>query len=371
MKALVIDDDSEIAETVRDILTSLGHRFDHADSFETARTRLDADEYAYYLVDLEIPVRAGRGLPRIQNGENLIEEINRRAGERKAPIIVMTAHGRDGPDLAVEVMKKGAMDFITKPFPTNGNTLDKKISEALARSCPPTPGRRAAPGSTRVPTPYCGGDLVFFAGRVELCGVKVCGGPGSGQIRRILDLLSATKPNGKCVALSGDELAAKIKCEAGQNGIASCIRRFRQQVADLLMKEANVVCGQQDVIQSGGAGYRLAEKIRVIDGQKVGSGPEGNSNGPVGTHGTGCGTVASDAVTVGDDDTDAERRQAWILSELGKGRRLKVPAIAAGLRCSPRTVKRDLEILKNQGRVEFVGPARTGHYRLKGEWQRF
>lgn len=53
------------------------------------------------------------------------------------------------------------------------------------------------------------------------------------------------------------------------------------------------------------------------------------------------------------------------LAELRDGKQLRVPAIAQGLKCSTATVKRELEALKSQGRIEFVGSTRTGFYRLK------
>jgi DNA-binding NtrC family response regulator len=108
-EALVIDDDPAIQEAVADILDSLGHKYDQARSQEDARRLIAAKRYSYYLLDLELPVRTDRGFPRIQTGENLLGEIVKRQGEEKAPIIVMTGHGLDCPDLAVRVMKKGAV----------------------------------------------------------------------------------------------------------------------------------------------------------------------------------------------------------------------------------------------------------------------
>ncbi len=370
-KALIIEDDPLIAEDVGDILTSLGHTYDYADCLETARARLAAERYAYYLVDLEIPVRTGRGLPRIQNGENLLEEIAQRFAGRKPPVIVITAHGRDGPDLAVEVMKKGALDFITKPFPTTGNTLDKKITEVLARSRPPSPLRQSAPEHVGEPTPFLGGDLVFFAERVELCGIKVCGGPRNGQIRKVLDILRQKNASGKYPAYSGTELADEIGAHGGQNGIAGCIRNFRTNVTRVLREEASMLCGPHDVIQSGGAGYRLAEWITVRNGEpgSAGSSPAGQTPGNVHDARTDNGDLGHDLDHEQDHDLDhaapGERRRAWIIARLRAGQQLRVPAIARGLKCSAATAKRELEVLKSQGRIEFVGSARTGFYRLK------
>ena len=127
-KALVVDDSPETLAVVSGILDSLGHQYDTASCQEAARDLLARNDYSYYLLDLEIPVRAGDVHPRIQNGENLLRDIQRR-GTR--PAIVMTSHGIDSPDLAIEMMKLGAVDYVTKPFLTAGNTLDKAILDAI------------------------------------------------------------------------------------------------------------------------------------------------------------------------------------------------------------------------------------------------
>ena len=46
------------------------------------------------------------------------------------------------------------------------------------------------------------------------------------------------------------------------------------------------------------------------------------------------------------------------------GERLYVPGFAEKLRCSYTTAKREVDALKAEGRIELVGPSKTGHYRL-------
>lgn len=53
------------------------------------------------------------------------------------------------------------------------------------------------------------------------------------------------------------------------------------------------------------------------------------------------------------------------MAELRKGRQLRAPEIAARLGCSAKTIKRDLEALRDAAQIDFVGPPKTGHYRLK------
>lgn len=358
-KALVVDDDPNVREAVADILDSLGHQYDMATCQDEARRLLAENGYSYVLLDLELPVRTGRGFPRIQNGENLLAEIRRHNGAEEMPVIVMTGHGLECPDLAVRVMKNGAVDFVKKPFPSTGNTLDKAIREALARN-----GSNAGKGGGKckehasTPVAFSGGEMVFFSQRVELYDVRISAGRRKNVMRRILDALREKRPNGKYVAYSGEELGEKVGCRGDQNRMAGAIRDLRQSITQILRDEAGVECGPQDVVQSGGPGYRLNEWIIVGDGdaKRPGALLRGNS---LANDAVGCDSESAD------DDDLAMRRREWILAELRKGCQLRAPAIVAGLGCSATTAKRDLEALRAAGRVVFVGPPRSGFYRMR------
>ncbi len=72
------------------------------------------------------------------------------------------------------------------------------------------------------------------------------------------------RPSGKYVAYSGSELADRIECVRGQNGVAEAIHGFRGRVSEAFDKEANISCDRFDIVQSGGPGYRLKEWITAI-----------------------------------------------------------------------------------------------------------
>ena len=134
--ALVIDDEPAILDDVRDRLRSLGHSCDGAGCQEAAQKCLKRRAYDYILLDMQIPVKYGRP-SRIQNGRNLLREIRAMKEHRDVQVIVMTAHGRDGPDLATEVLRgrdDRADDFVNKPFPDCGHTIEKAIMDALSRA---------------------------------------------------------------------------------------------------------------------------------------------------------------------------------------------------------------------------------------------
>lgn len=158
-----MDDNSDILEVVGDILASLGHEHDNATCQDEARELLERNAYSYYLLDLEIPVHSINSLPRIQNGENLLAEVVRRRGTRKEPIIIITGHGTECPDLAVRMMKLGADDYVTKPFPDTGNTLDRPILDALGCN-----GTEKAVGKARTPPRLADQRMQFQGGRDDI-----------------------------------------------------------------------------------------------------------------------------------------------------------------------------------------------------------
>ncbi|NOX54660.1 MAG: hypothetical protein GXP27_09520, partial [Planctomycetes bacterium] len=85
--ALAIDDSPDVLEDVKDRLESLGHTCDGVSCLQCARELLDKNHYTYVLLDLEIPVKYSRP-SRIQNGQNLLQEIRSRRGYEDIPIIV-------------------------------------------------------------------------------------------------------------------------------------------------------------------------------------------------------------------------------------------------------------------------------------------
>lgn len=372
-RALVVDDDSAVVDEVAEILTSMGHDFDTAGSQEEARKLLKANTYTYVLLDLQIPVRAGCGKPRVQNGENLLEEIA--AASTALPVIVMTDLSAETPNVAVKIMRlatsiarKGAADFIDKPFPTAGRTLDRVIRKNIAKRAVPRQESKSAE-----PRTFKGGQLVFHADHVELCGVKVLGDLGLGHMRGILDTLLEKKDSDRFVAFSGAELARRIGAKGGQNTVAGCIRDFRNGVTERLRDEANILCDRQDVIQSGGRGYRLADWIEVVD-RRAGS-SAGSSRGHAGSReGSSVGSrghdPANDPARSGNDpaaapDDPLSDRQHWVLDQLRKGVELQRDAFQKQFGIAPKTAKRDLTDLRRRGLIEFVRTPRPGHYRLK------
>jgi FixJ family two-component response regulator len=99
----VVDDDEAVRDSVQWLLEGKGYRVRCFDSAESFLSRYDAREVACLLVD----IRMG-GMTGLELQSRLIEIRS------PLPIVFITGHG-DVP-MAVDTMKKGAMDFIQKPF---------------------------------------------------------------------------------------------------------------------------------------------------------------------------------------------------------------------------------------------------------------
>jgi hypothetical protein len=209
------------------------------------------------------------------------------------------------------------------------------------------------------PSTFQGGELVFQPDRVTICGVDICSGPRSSSRRVILELLSRRRKDGAFVAYSGDDLEAEAKSRGAKGTASGWIRDLRDDIMELLRNQKNIICGHKDVVLSGESGYRFSDRVTVqfADPPTVKdiTDTDGASDVP--------NDDVRDVFDVRDDAAGA--RHAWILQELAKGRRLKAPDVAEHFSCSVKTAQRDLTALKDIGKIEFVGAARTGHYSLR------
>lgn len=102
---LVVDDKDAMRNMLSETLREEGYRVDSADDGQKALDLVRNKSYDLVLTDLKMPSIDGLEVL------SKIKEI-----DEEAPVIVMTAFGTI--EDAVNAMKKGAYDFITKPFDT-------------------------------------------------------------------------------------------------------------------------------------------------------------------------------------------------------------------------------------------------------------
>ncbi|HLB87410.1 MAG TPA: sigma-54 dependent transcriptional regulator [Terriglobales bacterium] len=103
LNLMIVDDERAIREACREIAQSLGFNTCVADSAEHAYRLLDAQGVDVVLLDLKLP---GAG------GLEALHQIRQRRPD--ASVIVVTGYGT--VQSAVQAMKNGAYDYVTKPF---------------------------------------------------------------------------------------------------------------------------------------------------------------------------------------------------------------------------------------------------------------
>ena len=111
MRLLLVEDDTMIGESVRDLLAGEHYAVDWVRDGESADTALRAHAYDLVLLDL--------GLPR-RDGLDVLRAL--RARKDRVPVLIATA--RDSVRARIEGLDAGADDYVLKPY---------ELDELLAR----------------------------------------------------------------------------------------------------------------------------------------------------------------------------------------------------------------------------------------------
>ncbi len=117
-KILVIDDEKSIRRSLREILEFEKYQVDEAEDGQIGLSKITSEQYDVVLCDVKMPKLDG------------LELLQKLASENnEVPLVMMSGHGNI--ETAVEAVKKGAYDFLTKPVDLNRllvtlrNALDK------------------------------------------------------------------------------------------------------------------------------------------------------------------------------------------------------------------------------------------------------
>ena len=102
-RVLVVDDEPAMREVLRERLAQWGWSVETAEDAESGLSTLEAFDPDVVLCDVVLPDVSGIQLVSLL-----------RASDEDLPVVLMTAHG--SVDMAVEAMKEGAYDFLTKPL---------------------------------------------------------------------------------------------------------------------------------------------------------------------------------------------------------------------------------------------------------------
>lgn len=101
----MVDDEALIRDSLREVLEYEGCRVDEAADGLKARALLQKNTYDTVFCDIKMPKLDG------------VELLEKTLAEQSVPFIMVSGHG--DIDTAVECIKKGAFDFISKPLELN------------------------------------------------------------------------------------------------------------------------------------------------------------------------------------------------------------------------------------------------------------
>lgn len=117
-KILIVDDERAIRNSLKEILEDEDYEVEVAPDAPTALQMVEADHFQVILCDIKMP-----GM----DGVELLTQLHEKVPD--TAVVMMTGHG--DIDTAVDCIRKGAYDFLTKPLDLNRilitikNALDK------------------------------------------------------------------------------------------------------------------------------------------------------------------------------------------------------------------------------------------------------
>ncbi len=128
-KILIVDDDIQMCKALRESLKRASYSFDSAQNGAEALNMLEHGSFDLVISDLRMPKVDG------------LELLKRGTQTPSSPMFIMiTAHGT--VDNAVQAMKEGAFDFITKPFSNKTllSCINRAFEYSIARATEPKGG---------------------------------------------------------------------------------------------------------------------------------------------------------------------------------------------------------------------------------------
>jgi DNA-binding NtrC family response regulator len=180
---LIVDDDASITASLALLLKQHGHRTIAAHTPDEALGLLRSERPSLVIQDMNFSRRTTG-----EEGLALLEAV--RAAQPRVPVILMTAWGSIG--LAVEGMKRGAADFITKPWSNTHVVQSVETALGLAEA-------RASASASATPT------RAELETRFDFGGI-IGSDP---KIVAVLDLIGRVAPTEASVLITGESGTGK------------------------------------------------------------------------------------------------------------------------------------------------------------------
>ena len=138
-RCVVIDDDPDVLLSARLLLRDMFNAIDEFQSPADGLASIANDAPAVILLDANF----GRGETNSSEGLHWLTQILQ--ADAEASVVMITAHG--GLNVAVEAMKRGATDFVTKPWSNERLLATVRTAAALRQSRAAAPTARTSKAS--------------------------------------------------------------------------------------------------------------------------------------------------------------------------------------------------------------------------------
>ena len=184
-RCVIIDDDPDILLSARLLLRELFDEVACFQSPEEAIATIESDTADIFLLDANF----GRGATNAAEGFHWLGEILKR--DPQAVVVMITAHG--GVQIAVEAMKRGATDFVSKPW-SNERLLATVRTAAALRSSRQTAARERK-RAVAIAAPAAGGETPLLG--------------DSAAMRRVYSLIERAAPTEANVLILGENGTGK------------------------------------------------------------------------------------------------------------------------------------------------------------------
>lgn len=181
-RILIADDQPDVLEALRLLLKSEGYQIETADSPARVLKALEKRDYDVVLIDLNYARDTTSG----SEGLDLLAQL--RSADDSPPVVVMTAWG--SVSLAVEAMRRGARDFVEKPWDNERLLAILRTQTELGRAL-----RRTSRLEAQTRALADGGGPMMIA--------------GSAAMRPVLDVIARVGPSDANVLITGENGTGK------------------------------------------------------------------------------------------------------------------------------------------------------------------
>src|SRR5688500_8332012 len=175
MRILIVDDDSALRQSLSLLLTEAGYQLEAEGRPVLPLARAGAGTFDVILCDVRMPE---------MDGLTFLRRFRAEGGS--ALMVMMSAYG--GEDAALEAMREGAYDYLTKPFRADEVTLTIQKAEERERLRREVDTLRATLGAER------GRDLLVAESRA---------------VRNLVELAGRVAPHSTTVLLTGESGTGK------------------------------------------------------------------------------------------------------------------------------------------------------------------